>query len=216
MLNEILSRKSVRTFSEQKISDEDLRKILNAGILAPSWVNVQPWHFVVVKDAKLREEINKLCMQQPHVISASDIILVIADVSAWKPENFSKVLAQNPRFKEIIDNIVNSPVYNPSLMSEEIAKLRTIEQCAYAIENMLLEAEHLGISSCIIGACANDFTKVNSEQHEIVKNMLKLKDGMFIFNAIVLGYNADKKITIPRLRKEFDDVVSKDYIGNDL
>lgn len=214
MLNEILERKSVRNFSDNKISDNDLKKILQAGVLAPSWVNVQPWHFIVVKDEELREEVNKLCMSQAHVISASDIILVIADVSAWKPENFGKVLAQNPRFKEIIENIVNSPVYNPSLMSEEIAKIRTVEQCAYAIENMLLEAEHLGISSCIIGACSNEFTMVNSEQHEIVKNMLNLKDGMFIFNAIVLGYNADKEASIPRFRKEFNDVVSKDSIGN--
>lgn len=214
MLDEILSRKSVRTFSKKKISDEELNKILKAGILAPSWVNVQPWHFIVVKDAKLRDEVNKLCMSQNHVVNASDVILVIADVSAWKPENFGKVLAQNPRFKEVIDNIVNSPVYNPSLISDEIAKIRTVEQCAYAIENMVLEAEHLGISSCIIGACANEFTKVNLEQHEVVKNMLSLKDGMFIFNAIVLGYNADVETCGARFRKEFDDVVSKDFVGN--
>lgn len=41
MLDLIKSRKSVRKYSEKHISDEDLRKILEAGRLAPSWMNVQ-------------------------------------------------------------------------------------------------------------------------------------------------------------------------------
>lgn len=213
MLKEIEERQSIRTFSDKKISDADLKEILKAGQLAPSWINVQPWHFIVVKDKQLREEVNKLCMSQKHVIDASDIILVIADVSAWSAENFGNVLKQNPRFQTIINDIVTSPAYNPSLQSEELAKIRTCEQCAYAIENIILQAQNLGISSCIIGAASNEFTNTNPQQYQKVKDMLKLKKDMYIFNAVVLGYDcADKKPV--RLRKDFDQIVSKDFLGN--
>lgn len=213
MLKEIEARKSVRNFSDKKISDTDLKEILKAGQIAPSWVNVQPWKFIVIKDAKLREEINILCNSQPHVIAASDIILTIADTTAWSKENFGKVLSQNERFKNFIDNIVSSPTYNPGLQSEELNKIRTCEQCAFAIENMVLQAQNLGISSCIIGAISNEFTNTNTEQYQKVKSMLKLPDGMLIFDAIALGYDATPT-TEPRLRKDFNEIVSKDFLGN--
>ena len=66
----IESRKSVRKYSEQHISDDVLKQILNAGRLAPSWMNVQSWHFVVVKNQATKEMLSKLACGQPHVKSA--------------------------------------------------------------------------------------------------------------------------------------------------
>ena len=48
MLDLIKSRKSVRKYSEKHISDDDLRKILEAGRLAPSWMNVQSLKVILV------------------------------------------------------------------------------------------------------------------------------------------------------------------------
>ena len=39
----IYGRRSVRKFSDKRISDEDLQEILDAGLWAPSAVNLQPW-----------------------------------------------------------------------------------------------------------------------------------------------------------------------------
>ena len=58
LLEEIKTRKSVRSYSEQKISDDILNEILEAGRLAPSWVNVQPWKFIVIRDEKTKELID--------------------------------------------------------------------------------------------------------------------------------------------------------------
>ena len=55
MLDLIKSRKSVRKYSEKHISDEDLRKILEAGRLAPSWMNVQSWKFILIKSEENKE-----------------------------------------------------------------------------------------------------------------------------------------------------------------
>ena len=52
VLREISERYSVRNFSDRNIPDEIIRDILEAARLAPSWVNTQPWHFIVVKDKR--------------------------------------------------------------------------------------------------------------------------------------------------------------------
>ena len=51
-IEQILSRRSVRKFRDDAVSEEVLNNILEAGRLAPSANNNQPWHFVVVRDSK--------------------------------------------------------------------------------------------------------------------------------------------------------------------
>lgn len=53
----IRSKRSIRQFSDQAIAEEDLNRILNAGRLAGSSKNNQPWHFIVLRD---RERLNAL------------------------------------------------------------------------------------------------------------------------------------------------------------
>ena len=52
-------RRSVRSFSDREIPEEVLMKILEAGRVSPSASNMQPWHFIVVKDAARREALSK-------------------------------------------------------------------------------------------------------------------------------------------------------------
>lgn len=53
MLDCIMTRASVRTYTDEQISDDLIEKILRAGMAAPSAVNKQPWEFVVVKDSAM-------------------------------------------------------------------------------------------------------------------------------------------------------------------
>lgn len=55
----ILTRKSVRSFSNKEVDNETLTTILKAGMAAPSGVNKQPWKFVVVKNKEKRAEVIK-------------------------------------------------------------------------------------------------------------------------------------------------------------
>lgn len=62
-MNEILktikSRRSVRAYTEQQISQEDLSTILEAATYAPSGMNYQTWHFTAIQDAAILEELNE-------------------------------------------------------------------------------------------------------------------------------------------------------------
>ncbi len=56
LLEGIYTRRSVREYTDEPVSREDLMEILKAGSWAPSGLNNQPWRFVVIRDgAKLRE-----------------------------------------------------------------------------------------------------------------------------------------------------------------
>lgn len=53
----ILTRRSIRRYSETAIREETVDKILRAGMYAPSAVNKQPWHFIVFSDPERIEQI---------------------------------------------------------------------------------------------------------------------------------------------------------------
>jgi nitroreductase len=49
-------RRSVRQYTTRPISDADIQTILQAGLSAPSGLNLQPWYFVAVKSSERRQE----------------------------------------------------------------------------------------------------------------------------------------------------------------
>lgn len=59
----ILTRHSVRHFTGEPVSEDDLEKVLRAGMSAPSAVNTQPWAFIVVTERKL---LDLLCDSLPY------------------------------------------------------------------------------------------------------------------------------------------------------
>ena len=50
VMDNILSRKSVRSYTDQKLTEEQINTLLRAAMAAPSGSNVQPWSFVVLTD----------------------------------------------------------------------------------------------------------------------------------------------------------------------
>jgi nitroreductase len=53
----ILNRRSIRKYSGENVKDEQLELLLKAAMYAPSAVNKQPWHFIVFRDTKIRQQI---------------------------------------------------------------------------------------------------------------------------------------------------------------
>ena len=53
----IMKRRSVRKFTDYKVTDEELKEMLEAARFAPSWANSQAWEFIVVRDKNIIEKI---------------------------------------------------------------------------------------------------------------------------------------------------------------
>ncbi|MBR5236647.1 MAG: nitroreductase family protein [Clostridia bacterium] len=49
--------KTTQFFTEEKVADEDIEKILSAGVNAPSAMNTQPWHFTAVTDEEIAQKL---------------------------------------------------------------------------------------------------------------------------------------------------------------
>ncbi|RKX68681.1 nitroreductase [candidate division WOR-3 bacterium] len=75
----VRKRLSVRRYRPDPIPDEVLNRILEAGRLAPSAKNLQPWHFIVVKDERLRKELAVACRNQHFIAEAPVVVCGCAD-----------------------------------------------------------------------------------------------------------------------------------------
>ena len=198
LLDLINSRKSVRTYSDKEIPDEDLRKVLEAGRLAPSWMNVQSWKFILVKSQENKDLLSKLSIGQSHVKNAKALIVCVADLNAWEEAKITHI---------------KNPALNPALQNENGILIKSMEQVIYPVSYMMLEAETLGIRSCIIGAFGNELTGVEEETSKEVKEKLGLNDNQIISTIITLGYETEPSET-KKVRKDFNDVVFLEKIGS--
>ena len=198
ILNLISERHSVRSYSEKHIPDEDLRKILEAGRLAPSWMNVQSWNFILVKSQENKDLLSELSIGQQQVKNADALIVCVADINAWKDA-------------KIID--IQNPALNPALQRKDALLIRTLEQVIYPTSYMMLEANSLGVSTCIIGALGSEVTEILPDVYAKVKEKLNLDENQILAGIITLGYEANPT-TPNKVRKPFDEVVHLEKIGN--
>ncbi|HUT32065.1 MAG TPA: nitroreductase family protein [Planctomycetota bacterium] len=81
LFDAIRNRASVRRLEPAEVSEEDLTQILDAGRRAPSGMNVQPLHYIVVRD---RGTIEQLGQVQDFIAGASCVIAIVADAAASK------------------------------------------------------------------------------------------------------------------------------------
>lgn len=74
VMENILTRASVRSYQDKAIEEEKIEKLLRAGMAAPTAGDKRPWHFVVVTDYTVRE---KLAATNPYATMALDAPLDI-------------------------------------------------------------------------------------------------------------------------------------------
>ena len=74
VLNTILKRTSIRSYENKPVEKEKIEKLLRAGMAAPTAMNKQPWHFVVVTD---KGQLQKLSEANPYAAMAAKAPLAI-------------------------------------------------------------------------------------------------------------------------------------------
>ncbi len=85
----IMTRRSIRKFTSQPVSDEQVKTLLHAGMYAPSAKNGQPWHFIVSRDHTILDRIPEFHPNAGMVTQASLAIIVCGDVTvAARPEGW--------------------------------------------------------------------------------------------------------------------------------
>jgi nitroreductase len=155
LFDAIAGRTSIRKFKDQPVPDEDLRKILDAGRLAPSANNTQPWSFLVIKDkAVLRQMAEAVRQQVDRMIPFAESEKQAQRLAAYKT-TFYTFFEQAPVviavFTEAYDASTNQLLARMGYSSDDIMRLRPnpgLQSVAAAVEHMLLAAHALGYGSC--------------------------------------------------------------------
>lgn len=95
VLKAIETRRSVRKYKPVPVPDGDLKKILEAGRLAPSAGNRQPWGFIVVRDADRRKKLAAAASNQMWTADAGAFLAVFADPS-FSPGGYGRWTDRDP------------------------------------------------------------------------------------------------------------------------
>jgi nitroreductase len=77
----ILMRRSIRSYTDEPITDEEVKALLEAGMAAPSASNKQPWHFIVVTDRGKLDQISNYGSHWQMLQEAPLGIVVCGDTS---------------------------------------------------------------------------------------------------------------------------------------
>ncbi|MCL1800235.1 MAG: nitroreductase family protein [Promicromonosporaceae bacterium] len=116
------TRRSVRAFTDEPVTDTHVDQLLRAAIAAPSAGNRQAWHFIVVRDHALKEAFATKATQQSFIATAPVVIVVCTD-----------------------------PRQNEDRYAERGEHLFAIQDTSAAIQNILLAATSLGLGTCWCG-----------------------------------------------------------------
>jgi nitroreductase len=119
----IRGRRSVRAFTKKPVSDEEITKLIDAANWAPSAGNIQPWEFIIVRDANVKSKLSTAALNQTLIKEAPVAIVVCAD------------------------QMQSSRGYG-----SRGANLYCLQDTAAATQNILLAAHAMGLAACWIGA----------------------------------------------------------------
>ena len=96
VLQAIKERRSIRQYSEEPVSAEQMKQVLEAGRWAPSRGNSQPWKFIVVSDEQIRKELAEVIPTGKFIAQAPQGIAIVVDPKISKhPEQEGAAAIQN-------------------------------------------------------------------------------------------------------------------------
>lgn len=84
LFDALRSRRSIRSYTDEPVTDETLAPILEVAMLAPSAGNQQPWHFIVVRDREKLSSVPDFHPFSKMVLQAKVAILVCGDPKGIK------------------------------------------------------------------------------------------------------------------------------------
>jgi len=119
----IKTRRSIRAFTNEEVSEEEVRKLIDAARHAPSAGNIQPWEFVIVRDPQRKHRLAAAALNETFIEEAPVVIVVCT-------------------------NEIQSDLG----YGDRGVTLYCLQDTAAATQNILLAACALGLGTCWVGA----------------------------------------------------------------
>lgn len=179
-IEELYNRKSVRVFSDEKITKEEKRIIMNAALQAPTAGNMALYSIIDIQDQEIKDILAKRCDNQAFIAKAPFVLVFLADYQKWY-DMFNEYTIGVPQL-------------------EESDLILAGQDCIIAAQNAVVAAESLGIGSCYIGDILENF--------ELNKELLNLPKYAVPYMMLVFGRPTEQqKQRIKPKRFDLDDMV---------
>lgn len=189
----IEERRSIRKYTDQMVSKEQIETIISSARLAPSAKNRQPWKFIVFTDdkkSKLLDVMEKALYKEQEKHN----LLPKSEFGLPDAFNTLRIMRQAPVVIIVMNTNGKSP-YEPIDSDGRVAEICDSLSIGAAIENMLLKATELGLGTLWVGNTCFAYV-----------DLMKFinSDGQLI-GAVTVGYSAESPN--PRPRKPLQDIL---------
>jgi nitroreductase len=203
----ILDRRSIREFTTDPVSEEDLVKILEAGRQAPSGENAQPWRFIVVKDEATRKLMGAIAgggsgrrFTAEYVTKKMQERFASLEDEAKKKAAFEKLTSG-----KVSTFMADAPVNLVIVGKKDVWD--TPYDTSAAIENILLMVTALGLGACwVIAPC------IDIRDEERIKALLGIPEGYKAISILSIGHPT--RPHRPRPRIALKDLVFSEKWGD--
>lgn len=173
VIERILSHRSVRKFTDQRLTDEQIETIVRCSQAASTSSYIQAYTIIGVTDQEKKERLAEISGNQPYVAKNGHLFVFCADFHRH----------------HLIGELENGDV-EESLASTEKFMVAVID-AALAAQNAALAAESMGLGICYIGGLRNDLDRVCE--------LLNVPKYVIPFFALVCGYPEKINEQKPRL-----------------
>lgn len=176
----IAERRATPSFDGVRLPAEDLKRIVEAGLTAPSGYNMQPWRFIVVQSPEQKKKLRAASYNQAKVEEASAVIVACGDTDGWR-KDLDLMLAQGREggmpesYAEQAKSSV--PNYLSSFSSDKMHGWLN-KQVMLAYSFMLLTAETLGY----------DTAPMEGFEQEKVHEALRLPLSYWVVALLAIGH----------------------------
>jgi len=194
-------RHACKVFDDsKKISDDEMKYILQAGVTSPSSFGMEAWKFLVITNEELKAKLRPLCWDQVQITSCSHLVVVLAGIDSLKPESGEPKKRFNRRNmpQEKLEFYLGlyASHLEKTLSSDDNIYEWSARQTYIASANMMSAAAFIGIDSC----------PIEGFEKEKVQELLGLDTTKHRL-AMVLPFGYRLNEQTEQLRLDFDEVV---------
>lgn len=190
----IQDRRSIREFTDEPVSDQDLDLILEAARQAPSGENAQPWRFIIVKDEGMRKKMGAIAGGGSGRRFTSEF------VTKKMQERFANLQDETKKqaaFAKLTSGQVSAFMADAPVNIVVCGK-KDVWDMPYdtsaAIENILLMVTALDLGACwVIAPC------IDIRDEERIKALLGIPEGFKAVSIISVGHQTRPHRQRPRL-----------------
>ena len=197
LLDMMIQRRSIRRYKPMDVPDELLEKIMEAGRWAPSGDNNQPWRFIVVRDAEVKRKMGEIAKEGSARRFAVEFFIGRMQHRFEKLKDPAK---REAAFRKLTTGDVSAFLAHAPVIIVVCAKLDVWDvpyDSAMCLQNMMLMAHSLGLSTCCVVAPVSDM-------RDDIKTMelLKIPHGYKVALPLAIGYPDESPNPRPRIPLE--------------